>query len=171
MIRKVALLGAVLLLGASIAGATTLVKMEFSELARDANYIVVGTVTGVEGEWDPSLNFIRSNVTLSVERSFRGNAPDRLIVRTPGGWVGGEGQVAHGAATFEVGEKVLVFLTHWEDGANKVLGYVQGKSQVTWDGQGQPRLKGGAADGRLLDAVERELRHGPSHNIPLRPKS
>jgi hypothetical protein len=169
MIRRFALLGAVLLLGASIAGATTLVKMDFSDLARDANYIVVGTVTGVEGEWDPGYNFIRSNVTLSVERSFRGRAPDTLVIRTPGGQIGGEGQVAHGAATFEVGEKVLVFLTAWEDGVAKVLGYVQGKSRVTWDEQGRSRLKGGAADGRLLDAVERELRHGPQHNIPLQP--
>ena len=170
MIRKIVLLGVTLLLGVSITGATTLVKMDFADLARDAKHVVVGTVTEIEGEWDPGFNFIRSNVTLSVERSFRGNAPETLVVRTPGGWVGGAGQAAHGTATFEVGERVLVFLTTWDDGVSKVLGYVQGKSRVTQDGRGQSRLKGGVADGRLLDAVERELHHGPSHNIPLRPK-
>ena len=169
MIHKCALVGVVLLLGASIAGATTLVKMDFAELARDANHVVVGTVTGVEGEWDSGFKFIHSNVTLSVERSFRGHTPDTLVVRTPGGQIGAEGQVAHGAATFEVGERVLVFLTTWEDGTSKVLGYVQGKSRVSWDEQGRPRLKGGSVDGRLLDAVERELRHGREYNIPLRP--
>jgi hypothetical protein len=169
MIRKLALLGAVLVLAASTAGATTLVKMDFSDLARDADYVVVGTVTGVQGEWGPGFNFIHTNVTLAVERSFLGHAPDTVVLRTPGGVIGAEGQVAHGAATFEVGERALVFVTTWEDGAGKVLGYVQGKSRVTPDGQGRPRLDGGAADGRLLDAVERELLHGPRNNIALRP--
>ena len=166
MIRKFAPLGVVLLLGASIAGATTLVKMDFSDLARDANHVVVGTVTGMNGEYDPSGIFIRTNVTLEVERSFRGQAPDTLVVRTPGGRVGGEEQVALGVANFEIGERVLVFLTTWEaDGVPKVLGYVQGKSRVGHDG----RLQGGVAGGRTLENVARELRHGPWHNIPLQP--
>ena len=44
-------------------------------------------------------------------------------------YVGGMGQRAHGAAEFEVGERVIVFLTTWDDGTPKVLGYVQGKSR------------------------------------------
>ena len=166
MIRRFVPMGLVLLLGASIAGATTLVKMDFQDLARDARHVVVGTVTGMSGEFDPSGTFIRTNVTLEVERSFRGQTPDNVVVRTPGGWVGGEGQTAVGAAAFEVGERVLVFLTNWEDdGALKVLGYVQGKSRVGHDG----RLQGGSANGRSLESAARELQHGPNHNIPLRP--
>jgi hypothetical protein len=169
MTRRFALVAALVVLATGLAGATTLVKMGFGDLARDANYVVVGTVTGVEGEWDPGFNFIHSNVTLEVERSLQGRAPRTLVVRTPGGRIGSEGQVAEGMATFEVGERVLVFLTTWEDGVGKVLGYEQGKSRVTSDAQGRARLKGGVADGRLLDAVERELRDGPSYNIPLQP--
>lgn len=169
MTRSFALLGAVLLLAVSIAGATTLVKMGFSDLARDADQVVVGTVAGIQGEWDPSGRFIHSTVTLVVERSLRGNTPDTLILRTPGGQVGTLAQRADGMATFEVGEKVLVFLTTWEDGTPKVLGYVQGKSRVIVDGQGRERLVGGEADGRTLAGVEQELRHGPNHNISLRP--
>ncbi len=166
MIRRFTLMGAVLLLGASIAGATTLVKMDFSDLARDANHVVVGTVTGINGEYDPSGTFIRTNVTLEVERSFGGQAPDTLVVRTPGGRVGGVEQVALGVANFEIGERVLVFLTTWEeDGAPKVLGYVQGKSRVGH----VDRLHGGVAGGRSLENVARELRHGSRHNIPLQP--
>lgn len=166
MTRRVLLTGVILLLGIGMAGATTLVKMGFSDLAREAKHIVVGTVTGIDGEYDPSGTFIRSNVTLEVERSFRGHAPDTIVLRTPGGQVGGMGQVALGVANFEVGERVLVFLTTWEeDGAPKVLGYVQGKSRVGTDG----RLHGGIAGGRGLENVARELRHGARHNIPLQP--
>ena len=75
MTRRVGLLCVVLLLGVSLAGATTLLKMGFPDLAREANHIVLGTVTGVQGEWDASFRFIHTNVTLSVERSLRGAAP------------------------------------------------------------------------------------------------
>jgi len=169
MRRKGAIAGVLLLLCTSVAGATTLIKMDFSDLAREANHIVVGTVTGIEGEYDPSGTFIRSNVTLAVERSLRGQAPDTIVLRTPGGQVGGMEQVALGVANFEVGERVLVFLTSWGDGTPKVLGYVQGKSRLVVDDQGRARLEGGSSNGRTLESVARELRHGPLHNIPLRP--
>ena len=169
MARRVFVMGVVLLLGVGIASATTLVKMNFSDLAREADHIVVGTVTGVQGEWDESARFIHSNVYLTVERSFRGNAPEEIVLRTPGGEAGGVAMQAHGAASFEVGEKVLIFLTTWEDGQAKVLGYTQGKSRVLEDENGKARLQGGAADGLALDGVARSLRHGPDHNIPLRP--
>ena len=169
MARKPVLVGLVVLLGVSLAGATTLVKMDFGQLSKDAEQIVVGTVVGVEGEWDPSLRFIRSNVTLAVEHSLRGAAPEQLVVRTPGGWVGGTGQKAHGAATFEVGERVLVFLTSWEDGTAKVLGYAQGKSGVVRDARGVDRLVGGSGNGLSLEGAVREIEEGPKANIALRP--
>jgi hypothetical protein len=159
----------VLCLGVSLASATTLVKMNFGQLAREADQIVIGTVTAVNGEWDPSLNFIRSNVTLDVERSMRGQAQDQIVLRTPGGWVGGTGQRADGVAEFEVGERVFVFLTTWDDGTPKVLGYVQGKSRVVPDGQGRERLVGGSANGLTVQGAVREIHHGPQHNIQLRP--
>jgi hypothetical protein len=150
-------------------GATTLIELGLSDLARKADRIVVGTVTEVRGQWDDSLRFIHSSVTISVEQSLRGNVPSEIVLRTPGGYVGGMGQRAHGAATFEVGERVLVFLTAWEDGTPKVLGYAQGKSRIFRDQQGEERLQGGSADGLTFQGAVRALRDGPNHNIPLRP--
>jgi hypothetical protein len=169
VLRRIVLAGSALLFAVGVAGATTLVKMDFPTLVREANYIVVGTVTAIDGDWDEDLNFIHSSVTIAVERSYRGNTPDTLIVRTPGGQVAGVAQHAHGAPSFEIGERVLVFLTSWEDGDGKVLGYEQGKSRVILDDLGRERLKGGSAAGRLLDSVERELREGPRYNLPLKP--
>jgi hypothetical protein len=160
---------AVLLGGAS--RATTLLELGFPDLARQADRIVIGTVTRIEGRWDSTHRFIHSDVTLSVEQSLRGDTSPEIVLRTLGGYVGSVGQLAHGAATFEVGERVLVFLTAWEDGVPKVLGYAQGKSRIVSDGQGRERLQGGSADGRNLLGVLRELRDGPDHNIPLRPSS
>jgi hypothetical protein len=167
--RIVAAAALALVVGASPTGATTLLKMGFGDLVREADQIVVGTVASVQGEWDDSFRFIHTNVTLAVERSLRGMAPSEIVLRTPGGEVGGEAQRAVGAATFEPGEKVLVFLTREEDGALAVLGWLQGKSRIVEDEDGTLRLRGGVADGRSLDGVELELRHGPNYNIPLGP--
>ncbi len=171
MTRKLALAGAVVLLGVSLAGATTLLRMDFEDLRREADAIVIGTVTAVDGEWDPSLNFIHSNVTLRVERALLGQPADTIVLRTPGGTIGGSGQIAHGAAAFEVGERVLVFLTAWEDGTPKVLGYAQGKSRVVPDDRQREWLEGGSANGMSVEAAAREIAHGPDVNIPLRPAS
>ena len=130
---------------------------------------MIGTVSAIDGEWDPSLRFIHSNVTLQVERVLAGQAGDTILLRTPGGIVGGDGQVAHGAAAFEVGEKVLVFLTAWEDGTPKVLGYAQGKSGIVLDDRQREVLAGGSGDGLSVEAAAREIVHGPNHNIPLQP--
>jgi hypothetical protein len=167
--RKLTILCIVLLLGISLAGATTLVKMNFGDLARDADAVVVGTVTAIEGEWGPNLNFIHSNITLQVERTLRGQTDDTITLRNPGGIVGGEGQLAHGVAEFEIGEKVLIFLTRWEDNSLKVLGYAQGKSRVVLENEGSERLVGGSAHGHSVAGAAREIKFGTNHNIALRP--
>jgi hypothetical protein len=169
MRKKAALACAVLLLAVGLTGATTLVKMEFSDLAKQADQVVVGTVVGTLGQWEETHNFIHTDVTISVENYLRGDGPAEITLRTPGGRVGDEGQVAHGAATFEVGEKVLVFLTTWEDGTPKVLGYVQGKSRVITGDDGTLRLQGGRAHGMSVQGAAHELQRGLDHNIPLRP--
>ena len=168
-VRQFFLAAVVVLFAASVTNATTLVKKGFSDLAHESDRVVVGIVTAVEGTWDESGTFIRSTVTLAVERTLRGQGPGTVVLRTPGGQIDGVQQIAQGVATFEVNERVLVFLTTWEDGTPKVLGYVQGKSNVVEDEQGNFRLRGGVASGRSLENVAGELRHGPRHNVPLVP--
>jgi hypothetical protein len=166
--KRTLLLCLVAVLCVGTAGATTLVKMEFADLAREADRVVIGTVTHTEGIYDASGSFIHTLVNVDVKRYVTGTGPASLVIQTPGGQIGDEGMVAHGAATFEVGETALIFLTSWEDGTPKVLGYVQGKSTVQQTSFGEARLKGGVAGGRSLRAVVNELVHGPDHTIPLR---
>lgn len=160
----------VALLGIGTTAATTLVKLSFSELAARADRVVIGTVTALEGTRDESQRFIHTNVTIAVESYVRGAGPSEIVVRTPGGQLDGQAVVAHGAPSFTLGEKVLLFLTRWEDGAIKVAGYVQGKSTVMTGADGESRLRGGLADGRSLRGVTDELHHGPAA-VPLRPSA
>ena len=148
--------------------ATTLVRLSFSKMVAGSERVLVGTVVALEPTRDASGVFIHTNVRIAVERQLRGQGPGEILVRTPGGQLDGQAVVAHGAPSFTIGEKVLVFLTRWEDGALKVTGYVQGKSTVTTGADGKARLRGGLADGRSLAGVADELA-GKSTMTPLLP--
>lgn len=167
MQRKIALACVLCLFAGTLAGATVLVHKEFADLADEADRVVVARVLSTAGQWDPSGRFIHTEVTLAVEQDLLGDGPAEFALRTPGGRIGDEGQIAYGAPTFEPGTQVLVFLTTWEDGTAKVLGYAQGKADVYYDVDGRARLRGGRVDGRTLESVRNELVHGPQHNIPL----
>lgn len=169
MHKKLLAVGIVILLGIGAAWSTTLIKLDFADLAGQADRIVLGTVAGLNSHWEETGRFIQTDVVIDVERYVTGSGPAQLTLRTLGGRIGGLGQVAEGAASFSPGERVLVFLTAWEDGTPKVLGYAQGKSRVVVGWDGEPRLEGGVVGGRSLRGVEDELRHGPNVNIPLRP--
>ena len=156
------------LLGIGTSSATTLVRLSFPQLAQASERVVVGTVVALESTRDESGRFIHTNVRIAVERHLRGRGPAEIVVRTPGGQIDGEAVVAHGAPSFTVGEKVLVFLERWEDGTLKVTGYVQGKSTVTLGPDGKQRLRGGVADGRSVAGVAEEL-SGKTAMVPLVP--
>jgi hypothetical protein len=167
---SVCLLAALLvLLGIGRSSATTLVRLSFPQLAQASERVVVGTVVALESTRDESGRFIHTNVRIAVERHLRGRGPAEIVVRTPGGQIDGEAVIAQGAPSFTVGEKVLLFLTRWEnDGALKVTGYVQGKSTVTVGADGKARLRGGLVDGRSLAGVADEL-SGKAAMVPLVP--
>ena len=169
MQRKIACACVLFLLACGLTGATVLVHKDFADLVDEADRIVVGRVLSTAGQWDASGRFIRTDVSMAVEENLIGGGPAEFVLRTPGGRIGDEGQLAHGAATFVEGTQVLVFLTTWEDGTPKVLGYAQGKADVFYDVDGRARLRGGRVDGRTLESVRNEVIHGPEHNIPLRP--
>ena len=161
-------LGLAALLGIGTTSATTLVRLSFGQMAAASERVVVGTVVALEPTRDESGRFIHTNVRIAVERHLRGQGSSEIVVRTPGGQLDGEAVVAHGAPSFTLGEKVLLFLTRWEDGAFKVTGYVQGKSTVTVGADGKARLRGGLADGRSVAGVADEL-SGKSALAPLVP--
>lgn len=168
MLRRAGLTACVVasfLMASSFAFATTLLRMDFDDLAGQADRVVIGTVASLDGRLEETGRFVHTDVTLTVERYLAGTGDDTIVLRTPGGQAGGLATVAHGAPSFTVGERVLLFLTEWEDGTPKVLGYAQGKSTVRFD----DRLEGGVVDGRSVTSVVRELARGEASVIPLRP--
>jgi hypothetical protein len=100
-----------LLVIASPSNGSVVQGLELEELAAEADRIVLGRVLFSE-------SFLRRDGQIwtwhriEVEREIRGNAPDEdeVIVETMGGRIGDIGMRVEGEASFQMGERVLVFV-------------------------------------------------------------
>jgi hypothetical protein len=124
-----ALITLALLSGA--AHATTMIPLDLHALAARADRVVLGTVLASESRWTADHGTIYTEVTLRVERSYKGAVKEgeTLVVRREGGTAGGIGMHVFGAARFDVGEQAVVFVEQ-RGGASYIVGMAQGKMRV-----------------------------------------
>lgn len=122
---------AVALAMAAPATASTFVAMSDSQLVRQADAVVQGRVIELRSRWSDSGRLIFTDALVEVDDVIVGKANRRVVVRTPGGEVGGYTVEAIGFPKLEKGEQVLLFLTRdGEDGPSRVLGYQQGHFRI-----------------------------------------
>jgi hypothetical protein len=119
---------------ASVADATTFVAMSERALARAADAIVVGTVTGLETVGDP-VGGIYTLVTVAVDGRYKGDVGREITLKQPGGELAERGLVIPGSPVFTRGERNLLFLSAGRDGT----------ARTTALGLGQYRLASGLA--------------------------
>jgi hypothetical protein len=76
-----------------------------------ADYIVEGTVRGVESKWNEDKSGIFTYTDLSIEGYVKGApfAQDRLLIITPGGTVGDITQVVEDQPIFYEGKRVCIY--------------------------------------------------------------
>jgi hypothetical protein len=122
---------ALTLVVSSAAHATTMVPLDLHALALRADRVVLGTVLASESKWTADHGTIYTEVTLRVDRSYKGalKEGDTFMVRREGGTSGGIGMHVFGAAHFDVGEQAVVFVEK-RGGASYVVGMAQGKMRV-----------------------------------------
>jgi hypothetical protein len=158
-------------LGAGIAGATSMTALDLKMLLARADRVVLATVVSQESHWTENRDAIYTDAVVRVERSYKGKLKvgQTVVVRREGGSVGGIGMRVYGSPSWSPNEEAVVFLEE-RGGASWVVGMAQGKWQVsTQNGQkvvhadlsgiaflqsGQPALAGP----RPLAEVEREIR-------------
>ena len=119
-----------LALAAVPAAASTFLYLSQAELVGNAEAVVQGRIVEVHSFWNAERTAILTEATLEVEDTVVGAAPAYVNLRTFGGQVGNYRIEAHGFPTFELGERMLVFLEPERDGAQKVLGYQQGQFHI-----------------------------------------
>jgi hypothetical protein len=95
--------------GASLS-ATTLVPADFTQMARESELIVRGTVVRVDAQQMAARQTIESLVTLRVTETLKGAVAEQTVFRVPGGKVGRYRRVMVGAPVFNAGDEVILFL-------------------------------------------------------------
>ncbi|HEX9105267.1 MAG TPA: hypothetical protein VF997_23815 [Polyangia bacterium] len=156
------------------ARATVMVPLDTRALADRAERIVLGTVESQVSRWSDDRQAIYTDVTLRVTRTYKGAVKpgERVVVRREGGVVDGMGMRVYGAASFTVGEEVVVFL-ETRGNATWTVGMTQGKLRVTVGADGVKQVAPALGDvaftqksaatqmlaqPRRLDDFEREVR-------------
>jgi hypothetical protein len=157
---------------AAAAHATVLAPLDTRALTARADRVVLGTVESKVARWSDDHEVIFTDVTIRVTRSYKGAVKpgQTLVVRREGGVVDGIGMRVYGAASFAVGEEVLVF-AQTRGGATYTVGMTQGKLHVTVGPDGVKQVAANLADvaftradahvalgPRRLADVEREIR-------------
>jgi len=111
------------------AGQAAMREISIADLARQADMIVVGTVTQQESAWDVQHTAIYTDVTLAVERVLAGTPGEGVTLRVAGGSVDGISMHTSNDPVFQDGERVLVFLDT-STVPSSVVGLQQGKFTV-----------------------------------------
>jgi hypothetical protein len=121
-----------LLLAAVPLSASQFIELSFDQVAREAEYVVRGSVEQTWTAWDDSHEVIYTYATVRVTRYFgETTGPDTLIVREVGGTVDGYTQDAIGFPVIRQGEQIVFMLSKWEDGADyRIHAFNQGKYLV-----------------------------------------
>lgn len=130
---------------------------EYDELIENSDLIVIATVTNKTGVWGtddgekPPVVTIYNNIyteyTFKPEEVLKGNTTT-VIGRVRGGEVDGYTQKATQTSSFEVGDKVILFLTNNTDSdGNRILWYY-----INWPGAFSE-----TADGNFTNAVYGEI--------------
>ncbi len=138
--RFLAAISAVVILAAPSARATTIIDRSLPQMAKHSTLVVRGNVLDKRSEWGPRRAYIATRVRLKLTEVMKGNVRigDELTILQSGGVVDGIGQNVSGAAKFEPGEEVVVFLETSKKTAGEFVlsSMAASKFKVTRDDKG-----------------------------------
>jgi hypothetical protein len=113
--------------GVSFVDATTIQKLSFDWLIREADVIVRGRVENLKSQQAVAGRSIATVVAVSVEKQFKGSPVSSITIEQPGGSMGDIAQGVPGSPQFSPDEDVFLFLKRKGRGTFEVIGGKQGK--------------------------------------------
>jgi hypothetical protein len=111
--------------------ATTVQKMELSQLVAVSDNIVQGHVELVEARYEDRM--VYTYVSVTVDDPLKGDRRRTVLVRQIGGRIGARTMWVAGMPQFKTGDQVIVFLKNRQDGTFDVIGLNQGKYDIVND--------------------------------------
>jgi hypothetical protein len=130
-LARVACFAAAIVAGAASAFGLMLEK-SVDELTTEADTIVVGSVAHQQSAWSEGGGEIHTDVTLLVERIVAGAADRELTFRIAGGQVGDIRMSTSDDPSFELGDRVVVFLDSSQK-PPRLVGLEQGAVRIRGD--------------------------------------
>ncbi len=131
-IAGLALLTALGIGWAPSARATSITPVSIEEMTDLSDYVVRGVITEVWTEAD-ERGRIWTRAQLEISQSYKGEAPEGLILSQLGGVHHNDYSVMPSAARFSPGEEGLFFLETSRSGRVRTIGMFQGKFTVRID--------------------------------------
>jgi len=130
-IRKLAAIPILVLIYLTNGAATTIEKLSIEKMAGLAHAIVRARCISVSARWDRGE--IWTFTSFQVSETWKGQAPDDLVVRLLGGSVGSLTSTVAGIPRFRPNEEVILFLQQTSDGDFTVLSWEQGAFRIGRD--------------------------------------
>jgi hypothetical protein len=124
---------AVLLGLAGDARATTLRRMDLSELVQRADRVVHARVLDTAVYWNQSGTKINTDTTFEILDEAKGRGPRQLTLTMLGGRIDPAEMIVDGTPAFAAGEEVLLFTTARPDGKKNLVGFSQGVMRIAVD--------------------------------------
>jgi hypothetical protein len=155
-----------LVLLAIAANATTLSRLRFEDLAKQATAVARLRCLGAESRWQDGE--IWTETRFEVVELNKGLLPGVISVRMLGGRVGSLHSRVEGVPAFRPGEEAYVFLWGHEGEPLRVLGWSQGTFRIRRDPRtGVESVTQDSAATPIFDPLTRQFRHGGIRNLPV----
>jgi hypothetical protein len=151
---------------AVVASATTLARIRFEDLAKQATAVARRRCLGAESKWENGE--IWTDTLFEVVEQDKGPLPALVTIRTLGGSVGNLHSRIEGVPTFRGGEEAYMFLWGRDGEPYRVLGWSQGTFRIARDARtGVETVTQDSAASPVFDPRTREFRRGGIRNLPV----
>ena len=158
------LLGLALL--AAAANATTLARMSFEDLARQATAIARVRCVGAVSKWQDGE--IWTETRFQVVEQSKASLPGMVTVRMIGGTVGHLISRVESVPAFHAGEEAYVFLWAREGEPYRVLGWSQGTFRIARDKRtGSETVTQDSAGASVFDPRTKQFQRGGVRKLPV----
>lgn len=117
-----------------------------ADLTRVSTEVVHARTTQVESYWSQDGRYILTDVSLQIQGSLKGNAPEAQVVTIPGGRVGSTAYEVSDMPVFVEGEEIVLFVWENASGQRTVTGGARGKLSVVTDRQTNQKMVLGAKE-------------------------
>jgi len=124
-----------IILAATTASATTLVRMSLDQLGEASTEIIRAHVLSQQTVWNPQHTRIYTYTTLALDQTYKGDPPSFPVIQQPGGTIGKMRVFVAGTVQFHPQTGYLLFLERSSTDASKFLlvGMVQGAYRIYRD--------------------------------------